>query len=131
MAGIGTISQLVPAMLMAKAKIKMVQVPYLGAAKALNDLLGGQIQMSCSTVSDFLGYADGSRIRMLGITTQTRLKDHPDLPTFAETYPGFVFLTWDGYFVQTGTPKYVVERLLAGTRRRSFSASRLICRSNR
>lgn len=114
MAGIGTISQLVPALLMARAKIQMIQVPYVGAAAALNDLIAGHIQMSCSTASDFLGYADGSRIRVLGITTETRLKDYPSLPTFAETFPGFVFRTWDGYFVQTGTPKYVVERLLGG-----------------
>jgi tripartite-type tricarboxylate transporter receptor subunit TctC len=116
MAGIGTISQLVPALLMARAKIQMTQVPYVGAALALNDLLAGHIQMSCSTASDFLGYTDGSRIRLLGITTETRLKDHSDLPTFAETFPGFVFLTWDGYFVQTGTSKYVVERLLDGSK---------------
>jgi tripartite-type tricarboxylate transporter receptor subunit TctC len=116
MSGVGTISQLVPALLMARAKIQMVQVPYEGAALALTDLLAGHIQMTCSTASDYLGYGEGSPIRLLGITTQTRLKNRPDLPTFAETFPGFVFLTWDGYFVQTGTPQYVTERLLDGIR---------------
>lgn len=116
MSGIGTISQLVPALFMARAKIQMVQVPYEGAALALTDLLAGHIQMTCSTASDYLGYADGSRIRLLGITTEKRLKDYPNLPTFAETFPDFVFLTWDGYFVQTGTPKYVVDRLLEAIR---------------
>src|SRR5213076_1248771 len=86
------------------AGIDMTHVPYKGAAPAMNDLIGGRIQLMFDNLASSLGQIRAGRVRALA----------PELPTIAESgLPGFDINTWFGIFVPAGTPHEIVERLHA------------------
>lgn len=94
------------------AGVKTVHVGYKGAAQALVDLLGGQIQMMFATSLSVKQHIASGKVRALAVTTAKRSPAFPDLPTIAEAgVPGFEATTWHGLFVPAGTPPAVVARL--------------------
>ena len=96
------------------AGVEMTHVPYKGAAPAMNDLIGGQIQLMFDNLASSLGQVKAGRIRALAVTTAKRTPLAPDLPTIAESgLPGFDISTWFGIFVPAGTPRDVVAKLHA------------------
>jgi tripartite-type tricarboxylate transporter receptor subunit TctC len=96
------------------AGVEMTHVPYKGAAPAMNDLIGGQIQLMFDNLASSLGQVRAGRIRALAVTTAKRTSLAPELPTIAESgLPGFDISTWFGIFVPAGTPREAVERLHA------------------
>ena len=96
------------------AGVEMTHVPYKGAAPAMNDLVGGQIQLMFDNLASSLGQVKAGRVRALAVTTARRTSLAPDLPTIAESgLPGFDINTWFGIFVPANTPREVVERLHA------------------
>jgi tripartite-type tricarboxylate transporter receptor subunit TctC len=96
------------------AGVEMTHVPYKGAAPAMNDLVGGQIQLMFDNLASSLGQVRAGRIKALAVTTAKRTALAPELPTVAESgRPGFDISTWFGIFVPAGTPRDVVERLHA------------------
>ena len=96
------------------AGVEMTHVPYKGAAPAMNDLIGGQIQLMFDNLASSLGQVKAGRIRALAVTTAKRTPLAPDLPTIAESgLPGFDISTWFGIFVPAGTPRDVVTKLHA------------------
>ena len=96
------------------AGVEMTHVPYKGAAPAMNDLIGGQIQLMFDNLASSLGQVRGGRIRALAVTTAKRSALAPELPTIAESgLPGFDISTWFGVFAPAGTPREVVDRLHA------------------
>jgi tripartite-type tricarboxylate transporter receptor subunit TctC len=94
------------------AGIDMTHVPYKGAAPAMNDLIGGRIQVMFDNLSSSLAQMRAGKVRALAVTTAKRSALAPELPTIAESgLPGFDINTWFGIFVPAGTPGGIVERL--------------------
>jgi tripartite-type tricarboxylate transporter receptor subunit TctC len=90
-------------------------VPYRGAAPALNDLIAGQVQVLISPIIASVEHIKAGRLRALGVTTTTRLDVLPDVPTVAESLPGYEVSDWTGIGVPRGTPTEIVDRLAAET----------------
>jgi len=94
------------------AGIDLVHVAYKGNAPALNDLIGGQVDMIFSALPPLLPQAKAGKVRILGIAATERHRLAPDVPTIAEQgLPGYVMGTWYGVFATGGTPADVLERL--------------------
>ncbi|HUJ00201.1 MAG TPA: tripartite tricarboxylate transporter substrate binding protein [Usitatibacter sp.] len=94
------------------AGVQMVHVPYKGAAPAMQDLIGGQIQLMFDNLASSLGQIRAGRVRALAVTTLKRSSLAPDLPTIAESgLPGFDISTWFGVFAPGGTPQPIVRKL--------------------
>jgi tripartite-type tricarboxylate transporter receptor subunit TctC len=96
------------------AGVKMVHVPYKGAGPAMQDLIGGQIQLMFDNLASSLGQIKAGRVKALAVTTAKRTSLAPDLPTISESgLPGFDVSTWFGIFVPAKTPQPIVDRLHA------------------
>ena len=96
------------------AGVKMVHIPYKGAAPATADLLSGQVQLMFDNLANALPNVKAGRLRALAVTTLARSPAVPDLPTIAESgLPGFDLTTWFGVMVPAGTPPDIVVRLNA------------------
>src|SRR5258707_15742928 len=96
------------------AGVEMTHVPYKGAAPAMQDLIGGQVQLMFDNLASALGQVRAGKVRALAVTTAQRAALAPELPTIAESgLPGFDISTWFGIFVPAATPRDVVERLHA------------------
>jgi tripartite-type tricarboxylate transporter receptor subunit TctC len=94
----------------------MVHVPYKGAAPALTDLLGGQVDLYFGGISSAVPHLHAKRLRALGVTSRKRSVALPDLPTLDEGgLRGFDISTWFGILAPAGTPREVVSRLHAAT----------------
>jgi tripartite-type tricarboxylate transporter receptor subunit TctC len=110
--GHGTPAHLAGELFNLMAGVKMVHVPYKGAAPALADLLGGQVQIMFSTMPPALPHVRDGKLRALAVTSAKRSPAAPELPTVDETaLPGFEANTWHGVVVPAGTPSAVVARL--------------------
>ncbi len=109
--GTGTFSHLAGSLLMSKAGLDMVHVPYKGGALATNDLIGGQVQLYFGNVSELIPQGKAGKATLLGISSPQRSAEIPDVPAVAETYPGFQLVAWNGYLAPAGTPKDVIERV--------------------
>ncbi len=95
-----------------KAGIKLIHVPYKGAAPALNDLLGGQIAMGFMTSLSSVPYFTTGKLRALAVLAPQRLPQLPDVPTMAEVgYPGVEINSWSGLLAPAKTPPAVIARL--------------------
>ena len=109
--GIGTSVHLSGALFMMMTGVDMVHVPYRGAAPALTDLLGGQVQVMFDNLPSSIGHIDGGRLRALAVTTATRSAILPDVPTVAETVPGYEASAFFGMAVPAGTPRPIIDKL--------------------
>jgi tripartite-type tricarboxylate transporter receptor subunit TctC len=96
---------------------QMVHVPYKGRQFAIPDLVGGSIQVMFDNMPSALPMAKEGKIRALAQTTATRSAAAPDVPTVAETVPGFEATTWFAVFAPAGTPREVVARINAEMQR--------------
>lgn len=110
-AGLGQHSHLTAAAFAAREGLNMIVVPYQSTPAALVGLVSGQAQVFFGNVSDVLELAQSGKVRMLAFSTEKRSAQFTDIPTVAETVPGFVMTGWIGYFAPTGTPGSIVERL--------------------
>jgi len=111
-AGGGSITHLAGELLKAEAKINLVHVPYKGAAPAVNDLLGGQVQMGIFDVPVLLGHIRGGKLKALAVTSARRAATLPDVPTTAEgKYPNVTSDNWYGLIVPWATPLEIQKRL--------------------
>jgi tripartite-type tricarboxylate transporter receptor subunit TctC len=91
--------------------IDMVHVPYKGAAPALTDLLGGQVQVMFGTMPSSIEYIRAGRLRALAVTTAKRSEALPDVPTVGEFVPDYEVSTWYGVSVPMGTHTEVIDKL--------------------
>ena len=113
-AGGGSITHLAGELLKAEAKIDLVHVPYKGAAPAVNDLLGGQVQMGIFDVPVLLGHIRSGKLKALAVTSATRAPSLPDVPTTAEgKLPNVTSDNWYGLVVPSATPADIQKRLNA------------------
>lgn len=114
-AGIGTASHLCGLMLMSRLKTPMTTVPYKGAAPAMTDLQGGQVDLLCDQITTTLQPIATSRVKAYASTTRTRLPALPDLPTLSEQgVSDFEVTVWHGIYAPKNLPKDVSARLVKG-----------------
>jgi tripartite-type tricarboxylate transporter receptor subunit TctC len=98
--------------------VQLVHVPYKGNAPALNDLIGGQVDMIFSALPPLLPHAKAGKLRILGIGALERHPLAPEVPTIAEQgLPGYVMGTWYGIFATAGSPADALERLSVEVRK--------------
>jgi len=90
---------------------KMTHVPYKGSAPMLTDLLGGQVQVTFDNLPSSIGHIKAGKLRALAVTTAQRSEELPDVPTVAETVPGYEASAFFGFGVPRGTPKEIIELL--------------------
>ncbi|MFA7665954.1 MAG: tripartite tricarboxylate transporter substrate binding protein [Burkholderiaceae bacterium] len=112
-AGIGTSNHLAAELLGQMAGVKFTHVPYKGQPEAVNDLIGGTIEMMPLTTAIAKGHIATGKLRGLAVTTRTRAQALPDLPTVAEAanLPGYEVGTWFGFVVPAGVPIAIRNRL--------------------
>ncbi len=110
-AGNGTTIHLSGELFMAMTGIRMQHVPYRGSAPALTDMISGQVHVMFDNVLSSLPHLQSGALRPLAVTSLTRSAALPDVPTVAETVPGYETGTWWGVGVPKGTPAEIVEKL--------------------
>jgi tripartite-type tricarboxylate transporter receptor subunit TctC len=115
--GNATSAHLAGEMFASLAKVELTHVPYRGAAPAIADLLGGQVDMSFATAAAVGALIDSGKLRALGVTTPERSPALKNVPAIAETVPGYQVESWYGFYVPAGTPEPIVQKLHAATRR--------------
>lgn len=114
--GVGTSAHLAGELFNTLANVNMTHVPYKGAGPALNDLLGGQVNMMFATATAAAPLIESGKVRALGVTTSERSPVRPEVPTIAEAgVPGYAAESWYGFFVPAGTPAEVVSKLNQAT----------------
>jgi tripartite-type tricarboxylate transporter receptor subunit TctC len=96
---------------------QMLHVPYKGAGPALTDLMGGQVDVIFDNLPSSVGHIKGGKIRALGVTSQEREPSMPQLPTIAETVPGYEATAWFGVGMPKGTPKDIIDKVNAEVNR--------------
>ena len=110
--GPGTGGHLATELLKYTAGIDLMHVPYRGAAPALTDLIGGQLQLMCTSPLAALPHVKTGRIRAIAMTGARRSRAAPDVPTVAEQgYPGFETSQWYGIIAPAKVPQPIVQRL--------------------
>lgn len=109
--GVGTSAHLAGELLESLAKVDMSHVPYRGAGPALNDLLGGHVDMMFGTAAAVGSSLEAGTLRALGVTTAERSPALPDIPTIAQSVPDYVLDSWYGLYAPAGTPADVIEKL--------------------
>ena len=111
--GTGALTHLSAYLFTQRAGLEMLHVPYKGGAPAMADLLGGQIDMYSASPSEVIPHMQGDKVRLLAISSAKRLKDLPNVPTIAETFPGHEVETWNGLVAKAGTPADILDRIAA------------------
>lgn len=112
--GNGSLQHVTGAMLEQQAGVKMVHVPYKGTGPALQDLLGGQVDLTFGTAPPFMPHVQSGKLRVLAVTGKQRLPSLPNVPTTAEAgYPGVNATSWFAVFAPKATPQPVIDKLAA------------------
>src|SRR5215467_9232586 len=109
--GNGTSVHLSGELFMAMTGIKMTHVPYRGAGPALTDLIAGTTDVLFDNMPSSIGHIQGGKLRPLAVTTEKRSATLPDVPTVAETVPGYEASAWFGIGVPKGTPANIVDKI--------------------
>lgn len=93
------------------AGVKLNHVPYTKASDAMQDVIGGRVQLVCLPDAALTAYIKGGQVRPLATSTAQRQADMPNVPTLAESFPGFEYTGWNGVFAPAGTPADIVARV--------------------
>jgi tripartite-type tricarboxylate transporter receptor subunit TctC len=111
--GTGSLGHLAGALFLARAGLDAVHVPFRGGGPAMTALLGGQVDMYFGNASEIVPAAGNSAIRILGVATDARMQQLPQVPTVSEFYPDFALSSWNGFLVPAKTPREIVDKLAA------------------
>jgi len=109
--GIGSGTHLAAVLFASAAGLQMTHVPYKGIQQAAPDLVSGQVHLTFNAIGPLNGFLQTGKIKLLANSGPRRLRAFPDVPTIAESLPGFDAGGWYGYFGTAGTPRDVVDRL--------------------
>ena len=109
--GVGTSVHLSGALFMMLTGVNLVHVPYRGAAPALTDMLAGHVQVMFDNLPSSIAYIKADRLRALAVTTAQRAAALPNVPTVAETVPGYEASAFFGMAVPKGTPRPIIDKL--------------------
>lgn len=111
-AGLGAASHLCGMLFMKAIGADMTTVPYKGTGPAMNDLLGGQVDLMCDQTTNTTSQIKSGKVKAFGVTTKDRVKSLPDLPTMDEAgLKGFEVGVWHALYAPKGTPKPVIDKL--------------------
>jgi tripartite-type tricarboxylate transporter receptor subunit TctC len=111
--GAGSTPHLATEQLMKAAGIRFVHVPYQGMAPAMNDLIGGHIDVMIDLYGNVSPNVKDGKLKLLAVTTQTRLPEEPNVPTISEAVPGFVHGEWFAMVAPPKTPADIASKLSA------------------
>jgi tripartite-type tricarboxylate transporter receptor subunit TctC len=110
--GVGTSLHLAAELFKVNTGVQMVHVPYKGGAQALNDLMGGQVDLMFNVLPSAMPQIKAGNVKALAVTGAQRAATLPDLPTMIQAgIPGYTAVTWNGIVAPAGTPKEVVTKL--------------------
>ena len=113
-AGVGSASHLCGMLFMSAVGTQVTTVPYQGTGPAMNDLVGGQIDLLCDQTTNTTGQIKGGKVKAYAVTTKDRVKSLPDLPTMEEGgLKGFEVAVWHGLYAPKGTSPEIVAKLNA------------------
>jgi tripartite-type tricarboxylate transporter receptor subunit TctC len=112
----GTLPHLTSELFRRHAKIDMTYIPYPGTPQALHDIKGGRISVIFDSLPALFGGLQAGTVKALGIAAATRLPILPDVPTVAETLPGFLALSWFPLLAPKGTPDHIVQKVSSDLR---------------
>jgi tripartite-type tricarboxylate transporter receptor subunit TctC len=110
-AGIGSTGHLSGELFKMMTGVTTLHVPYRGIAPALNDLIGGQVQITFASITSLIEYIRARKLRALAVTTATRSPVLPDIPTVAEFVPGYESSFWIGVGAPKNTPAEIIDKL--------------------
>ena len=111
-AGIGAASHLCGMLFMSAVGVELTTVPYKGTGPAMNDLLGGQVDLMCDQATNTMSHINSGKIKAYAVTYKTPVASLPGLPPLASAgLPGFELSVWHGVYAPKGTPKDVVSKL--------------------
>jgi tripartite-type tricarboxylate transporter receptor subunit TctC len=110
-AGANNIAHLAPVLLFARAGVDVVMIPAKSGPQAVQDLMAGQVDFYFGNSSELLPHADSDKVRLIAVGTPQRIPVAPDLPTVAESFPGFEFSSWNGFSVPAGTPEEIITAI--------------------
>ena len=116
-AGSGSYLHLAMGLFNSMTGTKMVHVPYKGGGPVSVAILAGEIQTYIATIGSVYPHLKSNRVRPLGVTSDKRTTQFPEVPTIAEAVPGYEFTAWIGCFAPKGTPRPIVDRLNAELRK--------------
>jgi len=112
--GVGVLPHLIGEMFKARAGIDIVHVPYRGGGPSINDVVAGQIQMTFEGTSVLLPLIQAGKLRALAVTSPSRIRELPDVPTMIESgFPGFSSTSWTGLLAPAKTPPEIIARINA------------------
>jgi tripartite-type tricarboxylate transporter receptor subunit TctC len=109
--GVGTIGHLSGALFVARAGLDAVHIPFKGGGPSMTALLGGQIDMYFGNASEIIPHAQSGKVRILGVATDKRMQQLPDVPTISELFPNFALNSWNGFLAPAKTPQAIVDKL--------------------
>jgi tripartite-type tricarboxylate transporter receptor subunit TctC len=109
--GNGTTSHLTSEMFQMMAKVKFQHIPYKGSAPALQDLVGGNVDAMFDNLGVSLALVKGGQLKLLAVATPKRMASLPDIPTIAETLPGFDSSAWFAVVAPAKTPRKIVDKI--------------------
>jgi tripartite-type tricarboxylate transporter receptor subunit TctC len=109
--GIGTSSHLSVVMFALATGAEMTHIPFRSTSEVVNSMIGGNIDLGIDSMTTTIPFAQSGAVRALAVTTPQRSASIPNLPTVAETLPGYEATAWQGIFAPTGTPRPIVDRL--------------------
>jgi tripartite-type tricarboxylate transporter receptor subunit TctC len=116
-AGSGSYLHLCMALFNSMTETRMVHVPYKGGGPLITAILGGEVQTYIATIGSIFPHLNSKRVRPLGVTSDKRTTQFPDVPAIAEAVPGYDFTAWIGTFAPKGTPKPIIDKLNADIRK--------------
>ena len=115
--GVGRLTHLTSELLQSRAGIELVSVPYTkGMANAIADAASGRVSLIIENFSAVIGGVRGGQIKLLAVASAQRLPDFPDVPTVAETFPGFIASGWQVLLAPLGTPAPIIAKVSADLR---------------
>lgn len=109
--GNGTSSHLAAEMLKSEAGIQMTHIPYKGGGPAMQDLIGGQVDMLFDQIPAVLPQVEAGTVVALGVSSADRSSSAPNIPAVSENLPGFDMMVWFGWLAPSGTPREAIERI--------------------
>ena len=115
--GSGATSHLMTVLFNSMAGVTATHVPYKGSSQSVTDVVNGQVAYTIETVPGVLSYTKSGRLRALAVTSAKRAEALPELPTIAETLPGYDMFGWIGFMAPAGTPRDLTERFAAETQK--------------
>jgi len=119
--GTGTGTHLTGEMLKSAAGIDIVHVPYKGSAQAQQDVIGGRVPLLVDVTASAMPFVRNGRLKAIAVASPARMPAAPEIPTIAETLPGFAAVSIIGVIVASGTPRDLIERIGADVARAARS----------